>query len=229
MDLSMKINNSIIAISEPQDCNECAVAQALRKTFEQYYPVINVTVYHNDSEITIYDEGTNMLHRFTFENSFRMAEFIEWFDNEAMYDEDTNTTVLEDFEGLEIKFNMETYEYIDSKNEHLPLITGETVCHMTSEDEDGYIKLGKTQKNLDAHDDWVLERVTISPPEGVIKVTERSRLSSDPRELLKYAKRSYKNNAESPHQAFLLDTFNTAKESLKECGHEDQGFGKRIT
>ena len=96
---------------------------------------------------------------------------------------------------------------------------------MTSEDEDGYIKLGKTQKNLDAHDDWVLERVTISPPEGVIKVTERSRLSSDPRELLKYAKRSYKNNAESPHQAFLLDTFNTAKKSLS----DSYNSGKKIT
>ena len=216
MDLSMMIDDNIIAISEPQDCNECAVAQALRKTFEQYYPVINVTVHDIDSEVTIYDEGANMLHSFTFENSSDMADFIQWFDNDAEYDEDTNTTVLEDFKELNVKFNMESYEYIDSKTEEYP-VGGDrnwTVYHMTSENEDDYIKLGKTQKSMDAHDDWVLEQVCISPPEGMIKVTERSRLSNDPRELLKYAKRSYENNAESPHQAYLLDTFNKAKESL---------------
>ena len=116
MGLSMRITDNIIAISEPQDCNECPIAQALKQTFEQYYPVIDVTVYHEESEITIYDKETNLLHCFAFKNSSAIGNFIGTFDNEAEYDDNTNTCVLEDFEEFEVQFNVENYEYIDSKN-----------------------------------------------------------------------------------------------------------------
>ena len=225
MGLTMRITNNIIAISEPQDCNECPVAQALRKTFEQYYPVVNVTVYQDDSEITIYDKETNLLHCFAFANSTDIGNFIGTFDNEAEYDEVTNTTVLEDFEEFEIQFNVENYEYIDPKTELFP-IGGDrkwTVYNMTSENEGVFTKLGTTQRSLHADEELEFEEDVYysetkqhlrGKGKDLIKITECSKLSNDPKELLKYANRSFENNAESPHQAFLKDTFNIAKENL---------------
>ncbi len=229
MGLSMRITDNIIAISEPQDCNECPVAQALRQTFEQYYPVINVTVYHEESEITIYDKETNLLHCFAFKNSSAIRNFIGTFDNEAEYDEVTNTTILEDFEEFEIQFNVENYEYRDSKTELHP-VDGEkkwTVYHMTSGSEDRFTKLGTTQRNLNADEELEFEEdIYYSPTKqhlrgkskDFIKVIECSKLSSDPRELLKYASHSYKNNEKSPRQTFLQNTFTQAQKYLLEYG-----------
>ena len=94
---------------------------------------------------------------------------------------------------------------------------------MTSENEGLLTKLGTTQRSLHADEELEFEEDVYysetkqhlrGTGKDLIKITECSRLSNDPRELLKYANRSFENNEESPHQAFLKDTFNQAKENL---------------
>ena len=108
MSLAITMTEQIIAQSEPQDCNECAVAQALRDTFKEYYDVVNVTVYQHDSEVTIYNKITNLLHTYNFENSKEIADFIEHFDTEAHFDEYTGSIILDDFKDFDIFFNVKS-------------------------------------------------------------------------------------------------------------------------